>query len=90
MSPDEIRAKLRAFVTKNFYMADPDAFTDQTSFLDQGIIDSTGVLELILFLEQRFGVRVADAEATPRNLDSVARIAAFVATKLRSPAPTIS
>ncbi len=51
MTADEVRDKLRAFVAKNFYLADPASFGDATSFLDRGIIDSTGVLELVTFVE---------------------------------------
>lgn len=80
-SEPEIRARLRAFVTKNFYMADPDAFTDATSFLDQGIIDSTGVLELVAFVENTWGITVADEEMIPTNFDSLDALVAFVGGK---------
>ena len=52
------------------------------SFLENGIIDSTGVLELVAFLEQRFGITVADRELLPENLDSVQNASAFVTRKL--------
>ena len=80
MSQD-VRARLREFVAKNFYMPDPTAFTDQTSVLDQGIIDSTGVLELVAFVESTYAIKVGDDELVPENLDSVANLAAFVAKK---------
>jgi acyl carrier protein len=75
------KAKVRQFITSNFYVPDPTALADEASLLDQGIIDSTGVLELIGFLEDNFGVQVQDAEMVPENLDSVARIVAFVGRK---------
>ena len=81
MGADEIRKKLREFVTKNFYMADPDAFTDQTSFLDQGIIDSTGVLELVSFVEGEWKLAVVDDEMIPQNFDSIDALVAFVTKK---------
>lgn len=59
-----------------------DRLTDDASFLEQNLVDSTGVLEMVMFLEQRFGVKVQDHELIPENLDSVNRIAAFVARKL--------
>jgi acyl carrier protein len=71
----------RALVTGNFYVADPGSLQDHTSLLDQGIIDSTGVLEVIMFIETTFGVTVEDSEMLPENLDSIERIAAFVARK---------
>lgn len=77
----EIKEKVRAFVTTNFYVPDPAALLDDASLLDQGIIDSTGVLEVISFLEDSFGLSVEDTEMLPENLDSIARISAFVARK---------
>lgn len=77
----EIEAKVRKFITTNFYVADAASLTDDASLLDRGIVDSTGVLEVISFLEQEFGVEVADNEIVPDNLDSIGRIAAFVKKK---------
>jgi acyl carrier protein len=77
----ELTTKIREFVTSNFYVADPKALEDRTSLLDQGIIDSTGVLEVIMFVESTFGVTVEDSEMLPENLDSIERIAGFVARK---------
>ena len=77
----ELKRQIREFVTTNFYVADPKALEDRTSLLDQGIIDSTGVLEVIMFIKSTFGVTVEDSEMLPENLDSIERIAAFVARK---------
>ena len=77
----DIKALVRTFVTTNFYIADPQMLTDSASLLDQGIIDSTGVLEVIGFLEDTFGITIADEEMLPANLDSIERISAFVARK---------
>ena len=76
-----LQQQIRDFVTSNFYVADPKSLEDRTSLLDQGIIDSTGVLEVIMFIESTFGVTVEDSEMLPENLDSIERIAAFVARK---------
>ena len=76
-----LRKQIRDFVTTNFYVADPSTLEDSTSLLDHGIIDSTGVLEVIMFVESAFGVTVEDAEMLPENLDSIERIAAFVERK---------
>jgi acyl carrier protein len=76
-----LKQQIRDFVTSNFYVADAKTLDDRTSLLDQGIIDSTGVLEVIMFLETTFGVAVEDSEMLPENLDSIERIAAFVARK---------
>ena len=80
-----LNQQIRDFVTSNFYVADPKSLEDRTSLLDQGIIDSTGVLEVIMFIESTFGVTVEDSEMLPENLDSIERIAAFVARKRALP-----
>jgi acyl carrier protein len=77
----EIKEQVRAFVTSNFYVADPAALEDAASLLDGGIIDSTGVLEVIGFIEDTFGITVEDSEMLPDNLDSIERIANFIARK---------
>ena len=76
-----LQQQIRDFVTTNFYLPEPKALDDATSLLDHGIIDSTGVLEVIMFIESTFGVTVEDSEMLPENLDSIERIAAFVAKK---------
>ena len=80
-----LKQQIRDFVSSNFYVADPKSLEDRTSLLDQGIIDSTGVLEVIMFIESTFGVTVEDSEMLPENLDSIERIAAFVARKTALP-----
>ena len=77
----DIKQQVRAFITSNFYVADPSTLADDASLLDQGIIDSTGVLEIIMFLEDTFGFKVEDSEMLPENLDSIENIASFVARK---------
>lgn len=81
MDVSGIKDVVKQFLIKNFYVADPGALTDDTSLLDQGIIDSTGVLEVTSFLEQEFAIEVGDAEMLPENLDSIGKISAFVARK---------
>ena len=76
--------KVRKFITENFYVADKDALTDDASLLDRGIIDSTGVLEVVAFLESEFGITVDDSELLPENLDAIGRIAALVEKKKAS------
>jgi acyl carrier protein len=76
-----IKDQVRQFITTNFYVPDAAALEDSTSFLDKGIIDSTGVLEVVSFIEQEFGVTVEDAEMVPENLDSIGNIVAYVDRK---------
>lgn len=76
---DDVRARIRSFIGDNFYLSGP--LVDDASLLDEGVIDSTGVLEVIAFLEREFSIAVEDAEMLPENLDSVERIEAFVRRK---------
>ncbi|MBE2248987.1 MAG: acyl carrier protein [Myxococcus sp.] len=80
----DIKEQVRKFIITNFYVADPAALKDDASLLDAGIVDSTGVLEVITFIESEFGVTVDDAEMLPENLDAVNHIAAFVQKKKSS------
>jgi acyl carrier protein len=77
-----VQNDIRAFVVQNFMFGQGDRLADEESFLEAGIIDSTGVLELVGFLETTYGIAVADEELVPANLDSVARVARFVERKL--------
>ena len=81
---DEIEPALRGFIIENFLFRDgaAESLSDTTSFLETGLIDSTGVLELIFFLEKKFGIKVADAEMLPENLDSIQQLGSFVRRKL--------
>jgi acyl carrier protein len=76
-----IKEQVRTFVTTNFYIADPAALQDTESLLDSGVIDSTGVLEVIGFIEDTYGFTVEDMEMLPENLDSIERITNFVIRK---------
>ena len=79
----QVRAEIRAFVVENFLMGDAiDMVGDQESLLKNGIIDSTGVLEVVMFLESNFGLKVEDRELLPENIDSVDNQVAFVLGKL--------
>ncbi len=81
MSNVPTTALLRQFVTSNFYVSDELVLDDTTSFLDQGILDSTGVLELVTFVEGKFGIAVQDDELVPANFDSLAALSAYVERK---------
>ena len=74
--------KIRGFILENFLFTDDESvLANGDSFLDKGIIDSTGILEVIYFLEDEFNVSVADSEMIPENLDSVDNIVAFLNKK---------
>ena len=75
---------IRAFIVENFLFSSSDnSLKDTDSFLENGIIDSTGVLELISFLEEKYGVQVQDEEIIPDNLDSINAVVAFLERKVR-------
>jgi acyl carrier protein len=76
-----IENKIRAYVAENFLFGDAGQLGVDDSFLDKGIIDSTGILEIVMFLEEQFGIKVADNEMLPENLDSIGNIARFIGKK---------
>jgi acyl carrier protein len=78
----EVEQKLRTFILENYLFSDDQSLLDSNdSFLEKGIIDSTGILEVIFFIEEQFGFKVADEEMVPENLDSVANLVAFIGRK---------
>ena len=82
---EEVIEKVKAFIMSNFlFDAEGNQLDDTASFLDQGIIDSTGVLELVEWIEEQYGFSVEDEELVPVNLDSVVNLAAFI-TRKRTP-----
>jgi acyl carrier protein len=82
MSENSIKQKIREFIIENFLFGTDEGFKDETSFLEGGIIDSTGILELVAFLEEEFSISVDDEEMIPENLDSVSNVAAYLQRKL--------
>lgn len=82
-SSKNTKAKLRDFITETFLPSSGlDAFADEDSFMEAGIIDSTGVLELLEFIEESFQIQVEDEEVVPENLDSLAKLTAFIQRKM--------
>ena len=78
----DIRDRLEKFILEDLLLADESRMPAPTdSLVETGVIDSTGILELIQFLEEEFGVQVADEETVPENLDGIDRLEAFVARK---------
>ena len=77
----EVSAIIRQFIIENFRFGEDGNLKEETSFLESGIIDSTGILELVSFLEEQFGISVADEELIPENLDSIANVRAYLTKK---------
>ncbi|ATU93873.1 acyl carrier protein [Phyllobacterium zundukense] len=77
-----IKAQIRSFIVENYLFGDTShPLEDDTSLIETDVIDSTGVLELVTYLEDNFQISIQDAEIVPANLDSIASITAFVASK---------
>lgn len=79
----DIGASVRRFIGENFLFRDDiESLQEDASFLEAGIIDSTGVLELVCFLESTFGIEIADDEMLPENLDSIRAVSGYVQRKV--------
>ena len=72
---------VKEFIIENFLFGDPAEFSEDTSFLKTGLIDSLGIMELIAFLETTYHIHIDDHELIPDNLDSLSKIKAFVERK---------
>lgn len=76
-------SEIRAFIVSNFLFGqEGKGFADDQSFMETGIIDSTGLLELVSFVEEKYGISIGDRELVPENLDSLHNISHLVARKL--------
>ena len=87
---DKYASEIRAFIVSNFLFGqEGNPFADDQSLLESGIVDSTGLLELVAFIEEKYGFSVGDRELVPENLDSLRNISRFVAGKCAAPAPAV-
>lgn len=77
----EPKDKIIDFFKENFLVELDEDFSEEDSLLDSGIIDSTGVLELVTFLEDEFKIKVGDEEIVPDNLDSLKNLVSYIQTK---------
>jgi acyl carrier protein len=78
----DLREKVRKFVVENFLFGEDEGLKDDTSFLEEGVIDSTGILELVSFLEEEFTIIIEDEELIPENLDSINYVVSYLERKL--------
>ena len=77
-----VLSEVREYVVQNFLFGDGERLGDDTSFLEEGIIDSTGIQELIMFLEEAYGLKIEDDELIPKNFDTLQNVANFIERKL--------
>ena len=83
MNEDEIKAKIKSYVLNEFLPGeDPAALTDSVALLNTGILDSIGVLKLVTFLEEQFGITIEAHETGPENFNTISAIARLVGSKL--------
>ena len=78
----DLKSEIKAFIIENFLFGNANGLKDDTSFLEEGIIDSTGVLELVTFLEENFEIQVEDEELIPENLDSIDNVTGYLERKM--------
>lgn len=76
-----IEQQVRQFVLDNFIFGNDDSLDTNTSFMENGIIDSLGILTLIMFTEEHYGIEVADEEVIPENFDSIHRLSSYILQK---------
>ena len=77
-----IEQAIRAYIAKNILFSDNGyPYADDVSFLEEGIVDSMGIMELVMFVGETFGITVEDEELVPDNFDSVSRVAAYIRRK---------
>lgn len=83
MTEQEIKTKLKTFIKDNFLLGNDSNLQDDDSFMGKGVVDSTGILEVVSFVEATFNLRVEDEELMPENLDSINNLLNFIKTKLK-------
>jgi acyl carrier protein len=76
--------EIRNFIVDNFLFGDAGNLSNDSSFIKEGIVDSTGILQLVAFIQERYRVVVEDEDLIPENLDSVNKVAAFVESKMKT------
>ena len=79
----DLNERVRRFVVENFLFGEDEGLKDDTSFLEEGVIDSTGILELVSFLEEEFNITIEDEELIPENLDSINYVVLYLKTKIK-------
>ncbi len=83
LDKNSARSDLKEFIVKAFLFGNKNqTFADSDSFMDKGIVDSTGILELTSFIEKKYGIAIEDEEMVPDNLDSINNLVGFIARKL--------
>jgi acyl carrier protein len=82
LTETDIRGKLREFIKNNFLLGNDANLKDDDSFMNKGIVDSTGILEVVSFVEETFSIKVADEDLLPENLDSINNLLKYVTARI--------
>ena len=83
-----VEEKIRLYIAENILFSNNGyRYSDDASFLEEGIVDSMGIMELVMFVDESFGIAVEDEELTPDNFDSVSKLAAYIRRKTEALAP---
>jgi acyl carrier protein len=77
----DVSETIRQFIIENFLFEDTDTLDEDTSFLETGIMDSTGVLEMVSFIEDSFSIAMSDEDLVPENLDSIGGVRRYIEKK---------
>lgn len=84
MDTFDLKSDIRNFIVENFLYGKNDGLRDDVSFMKRGLIDSTGILELVAFVEEKYGLSVADEDLIPENFDSINNLSTYIVKKLNS------
>jgi acyl carrier protein len=79
-----LQQDIRGFIVENFLFGEDGGLEDDSSFIEQGIVDSTGIMQLVSHLQEQYRIAIEDEELIPDNLDSIRKVAAFIEEKKRS------
>ncbi|MFA6216051.1 MAG: acyl carrier protein [Candidatus Omnitrophota bacterium] len=82
LSEADIKKSLKNFIKENFLLGNDSNLKDDDSFMGKGIVDSTGILEVVSFVEDAFNIKIDDEELLPENLDSINQLGNFIKKKL--------
>jgi acyl carrier protein len=77
----QVKSEIKNFIVENFLYGQDDGFGDDVSFMEKGLLDSTGILELVAFVEERYGISLEDDELIPDNFDSITKLSNYISRK---------
>ncbi len=81
LTTSDIKSKLREFIKNNFLLGNDTSLNDEDSFMGKGIVDSTGILEVVSFVEENFNFKIPDEDLMPENLDSINNLVIYITKK---------